>query len=65
MPAHSTMGDADIASILTYIRNEWGNQAEPVASRFIFSTRNASQGRVYPWKTSEIKRYVESLKKPN
>ena len=25
MPSHSTMGDADIASILTYIRNEWGN----------------------------------------
>lgn len=65
MPAHSTMGDADIASILTYIRNEWGNQAEPVASRFVFSTRNASQGRVYPWKTIEIKKYVESLKKPN
>ena len=65
MPAHSTMGDADIASILTYIRNEWGNQAEPVASRFIFSTRNASQGRVYPWKINEIKKYVESLKKPN
>ena len=65
MPAHSTMGDADIASILTYIRNEWGNQAEPVASRFVFSTRNVSQGRVYPWKTNEIKKYVESLKKPN
>ena len=65
MPAHSTMGDADIAAILTYIRNEWGNQAEPVASRFIFSTRNASQGRVYPWKINEIKKYVESLKKPN
>ena len=65
MPAHSTMGDADIAAILTYIRNEWGNQAEPVASRFVFSTRNVSQGRVYPWKTSEIKKYVESLKKPN
>lgn len=65
MPAHSTMGDADIASILTYIRNEWGNQAEPIASRFIFSTRNASQGRVYPWKTNELKKYVESLKKPN
>jgi cytochrome c553 len=65
MPAHSTMGDADIASILTYIRNEWGNQAEPVLSRFVFSTRNVSQGRVYPWKTNEIKKYVESLKKPN
>ena len=65
MPAHSTMGDADIAAILTYIRNEWGNQAEPVASRFVYSTRNVSQGRVYPWKINEIKKYVESLKKPN
>jgi len=65
MPAHSTMGDPDIAAILTYIRNEWGNQAEPVASRFVYSTRNVSQGRVYPWKTIEIKKYVESLKKPN
>ncbi|MBK9491674.1 MAG: cytochrome c [Haliscomenobacter sp.] len=27
MPAHSIMDDADIAAILTYIRNAWGNQA--------------------------------------
>ena len=33
MPSHSTMDDADIASILTYIRNEWGNAGGAVSRR--------------------------------
>jgi mono/diheme cytochrome c family protein len=33
MPAHSTMDDAAITAILTYIRNEWGNRAGPVGKR--------------------------------
>ena len=62
MPAHSTMDDASIASILTYIRNEWGNQAPPVTGRTVGGTRHTSQGRVYPWNASELNNHIESLK---
>ena len=61
MPAHSTMDDASIAAILTYIRNEWGNQATPISSRTISKTRMATQGRVYPWKATELDEYIGSL----
>lgn len=61
MPSHSTMDDAVIASILTYIRNEWGNQASPVTGRTISSTRHLNQGRVYPWSAAELNKHMEAL----
>jgi mono/diheme cytochrome c family protein/glucose/arabinose dehydrogenase len=64
MPAHSTMDDATITAILTYIRNEWGNNAGPVDKRTVGTTRNTSQGRVVPWKAEELKKYVVQMKIP-
>ncbi|EMS34559.1 hypothetical protein C943_03779 [Mariniradius saccharolyticus AK6] len=61
MPAHSTMDDASIAAILTYIRNEWGNQAGAITGRVVSSTRHTSQGRVYPWSAAELNKHIESL----
>lgn len=58
MPAHSTMDDATITAILMYIRNEWGNDAGPIGRRTVGTTRLTSQGRVMPWKASELKKYV-------
>ncbi|CAN5919433.1 hypothetical protein BH24BAC1_BH24BAC1_12920 [soil metagenome] len=58
MPAHSTMDDAAITAILTYIRNEWGNNAGPISRRLVGLTRNTSQGRVMPWKAEELKKYI-------
>lgn len=61
MPSHSTMDDAVIASILTYIRNEWGNQAPPVTGRTVGSTRHLNQGRVYPWSPAELNKHMQVL----
>ncbi len=61
MPAHATLDDASIAAILTYIRNEWGNQAAPVSGRTVATTRHTNQGRVYPWTASELNKHVETL----
>ena len=58
MPAHSTMDDASITAILTYIRNEWGNQAGPINRRTVGMTRITSQGRVAPWTAKELNKYV-------
>jgi len=61
MPSHSTMDDASIAAILTYIRNEWGNHAPAVSGRTVSTTRHTSQGRVYPWIADELNKHMESL----
>ncbi|MBN3582960.1 c-type cytochrome [Algoriphagus aestuarii] len=61
MPAHSTMDDGSIAAILTYIRNEWGNQATPVSRRTVGGMRVLTQGRVYPWSAEELNKHIENL----
>jgi mono/diheme cytochrome c family protein/F0F1-type ATP synthase delta subunit len=61
MPSHSTMDDRSIAAILTYIRNEWGNQAPAITGRTVGSTRVLNQGRVYPWSAAELNKHVEGL----
>ena len=58
MPGHSTLDDASIASILTYIRNEWGNHARPVSRRTVGTTRLTTQGRVVPWTTKELNKHI-------
>ncbi len=62
MPAHSTVDDAAIAAILTYIRNEWGNSAGAVSRGLVGSTRHTSQGRVVPWTATELNEHIDKLK---
>ncbi len=59
MPSHSTLDDGSISSILTYIRNEWGNAGGPVSRRVVGMTRVTSQGRVVPWTASELDEHIE------
>ena len=61
MPAHSTLADGTIAAILTYIRNEWGNDAGAVSGRLVSTTRNTSQGRVIPWTPGELNKHVREI----
>lgn len=62
MPAHSTLDDASISSILTYIRNEWGNAAKPISRRTVGMTRVMSQGRVVPWTAKELDEHIKKTK---
>lgn len=60
MPAHTSLDDGTLSAILTYIRNEWGNNAGAVDRRFIATTRNVTQGRVLPWSAKELKTYIKA-----
>ena len=55
MPPHSTLDDREIAAILTYIRNAWGNHAEPVSPRSVGTIRHGSQGKTLPWTPEELR----------
>jgi len=66
MPAHSTMDDGSITAIMTYIRNEWGNNASPVSRRIVGTTRHTSQGRVVPWTANELNQHMlKDIKSPD
>jgi mono/diheme cytochrome c family protein len=62
MPSHSTMDDGAIADILTYIRNEWGNNGGAVSPRTVGMTRVMSQGRVMPWTVAELEKHMTEMK---
>ena len=48
-----------MAAVLTYIRREWGNDAEPVAPRTVSTLRIQTQGRMLPWTEAELQNLEE------
>jgi len=49
MPAFGTLGNDEIAAVLTYIRNDWGNQAAPVTAAAVKAQREATDGQKGPY----------------
>ena len=56
MPAQGAiLKDDQIAAVLNYIRNSWGNSGnEEVTTEFVTGVRNATKGRPTPWTANEI-----------
>lgn len=54
MPPLANLGNSEIAAVMTYIRREWGNTAEPVSSGEVNKFRIAAQGRTIPWTEEEL-----------
>ena len=61
MPGHSTLDDETLSAILTYIRNEWGNQAGAISRRALGSIRMTNQGRVLPWTAETLEKHMEEV----
>jgi len=54
-PVGPTLDDGQIADVLTYVRREWGQGAEPVDAAAVAAIRAASAGRTRPWTEAELK----------
>ena len=55
MPPQGTMfTDAELADLLTYIRNAWGNKAPAVSKETVAMVRKADQNRVEAWTGGEL-----------
>ena len=50
--------DIYIASVLTYIRQEWSNNAEPIRPTEVAAIRKATADRKQPWLLPELDRYA-------
>ena len=54
MPALAVFDDEQIASILTYVRREWGHTASPVEPGSVKSVRAETEKREEAWSEAEL-----------
>jgi putative membrane-bound dehydrogenase-like protein len=55
MPPHTDLKDAEIADVLTYVRQTWSNDATPVAEDFVKQIRQKYADRKTPWTAEELR----------
>jgi mono/diheme cytochrome c family protein/glucose/arabinose dehydrogenase len=53
-PLGFALSDEQIASVLTYIRREWGHTASPVAPDDVLEIRGLTKARTRPWTDPEL-----------
>ena len=53
------MSDADIANVLTYIRNSWGNTGTMVTKPMITKIREATKDKVGPWTGADLEQFKD------
>ena len=51
----TVLKDEQIAAVLTYIRNEWGNKAPPISTEFVARIREENKDRRDAWTQAELK----------
>ena len=54
-PIGAAISDEQIASVLTYIRREWGQEGTPVDAATIAAVRSLTASRTRPWTDDELK----------
>ena len=53
-PLGSSLSDEQIASVLTYVRREWGHTASAVSPEQVREQRQATAARTTPWTNDEL-----------
>ena len=54
MPGLAVFEDEQLASILTYVRREWGHTASPVSAESVAAVRAKYEGRIDMWTVKEL-----------
>ena len=54
MPPVAGVSDADVADVLTYVRQSFGNKGNPVSADQVKAVRAATAGRTTMWTTAEL-----------
>jgi putative membrane-bound dehydrogenase-like protein len=56
MPGHSYLSDDQLASVLTFIRQSWGNSESAIDKKQVERIRQQSQGRSSIWSPDELEK---------
>lgn len=59
MPTQSHLSDAELACVLTYVRNSWGNQGTMVTKEMISKIRKDIENHPAPWTAAELEAYKD------
>jgi mono/diheme cytochrome c family protein len=62
LAAQGAMTDEDLAAVLTYIRNSFGNRAGPVTVDDVQNVRKDLKGRLDPYTAEELLKLPEEIK---
>jgi len=54
MPTWAQLSDEQIASVLTYIRSQWGNAAPPISPDYVKKIRGRTADRTEPWTQKDL-----------
>jgi hypothetical protein len=55
MPAWgSQLSDAEIAAVITHVRQSWDNDASEVTKEEVATVREQTDGRTAPWQADEL-----------
>jgi mono/diheme cytochrome c family protein len=63
-PVGSVLTDDDIASVLTYVRREWGQTGSPVDAATVRAVRSQTAERARPWTDQELSALLKEMAKP-
>ena len=56
LPFGELLTDEDVAAVLSYVRQSWGNQASSVSPEQVTAIREAEPGRTAQWTADELQR---------
>jgi mono/diheme cytochrome c family protein len=59
MPPWATLDDEEIAAVATYVRNTWGNKAEPLSREFVGAVRKEVEGKG-EWRAATLEAFTKS-----
>jgi mono/diheme cytochrome c family protein len=61
MPGWSSLSAEEIAGVMTYIRNSWGNEAGEVSAELVADVRRSVGRRTSPWTQNELDEVKKQL----
>lgn len=56
LAANKTISDQDLADVMTYIRNDWGNRAKAVDAELVKKVRSDTKARNAPYTAKELRK---------
>ncbi|MEX2565027.1 MAG: HEAT repeat domain-containing protein [Cyclobacteriaceae bacterium] len=60
MPGHSYLSDKEIASVLTFIRQSWGNKATPIEPEKVSQIREVTREKSDTWTPEELRKILNN-----
>jgi mono/diheme cytochrome c family protein len=65
MPPWSHLSDEQLATVMTYIRNSWSNQAPPVAPELVAAVRSHTDGRRNAFQVASLDAFAAEFTAPD